>query len=61
MCCGSVRLIVVVELRSFIVRLEELLRDRYALLNSVEKTSCVCANSYTNMKPTPVCLILCFS
>ena len=41
MCCGSVRLTVVVEL-VFMVNLEELLGDRHAdfeVQNSVEKTS----------------------
>ena len=44
MYCGSVRLIVVVELYSFLLKLEVLLRDRYVdfgALNSVEKTSYV--------------------
>ena len=40
MYCGSVRLIVVVELYSFLLKLEELLGDRYAdfeALNSVKR------------------------
>ena len=44
MYCGSVRLIVVYSRASFLLKLEELLGDRYAdfeALNSVEKTSYV--------------------